>query len=67
MVNFICGNLFKQIAGKIAKIRTRKNFVPHYNPINTDNPLIWALFFYGLFGVHIKSTFCSSKQKFKLN
>ena len=27
--NFICGNLFWQIAGKIAKIRTHKNFVPH--------------------------------------
>ena len=29
---FICGNLFLRIAGeiaKIAKIRTRKNFVPH--------------------------------------
>ena len=28
-VIFICGNLFLRIAGKIAKIRTRKNFVPH--------------------------------------
>ena len=28
-VNFFCGNLFLRIAGKIAKIRTRKNFVPH--------------------------------------
>ena len=30
---FICGNLFLHFAGKsakIAKIRTRKNFVPHY-------------------------------------
>ena len=26
---FICGNLFLRIAGKIAKIRTRKNFVRH--------------------------------------
>ena len=24
-----CGNLFLRIAGKIAEIRTRKNFVPH--------------------------------------
>ena len=28
-VIFICGNVFLRIAGKIAKIRTRKNFVPH--------------------------------------
>ena len=31
-VIFICGNLFLRIAGKTAKnakIRTRKNFVPH--------------------------------------
>ena len=28
-VIFVCGNLFLRIAGKIAKIRTRKNFVPH--------------------------------------
>ena len=28
-VIFIGGNLFLRIAGKIAKIRTRKNFVPH--------------------------------------
>ena len=28
-VIFICGNLFLPIAGKIAKLRTRKNFVPH--------------------------------------
>ena len=28
-VIFICGNLLLRIAGKIAKIRTRKNFVPH--------------------------------------
>ena len=28
-VIFICGKLFLRIAGKIAKIRTRKNFVPH--------------------------------------
>ena len=28
-VIFICGNLFLRIAGKIAKIGTRKNFVPH--------------------------------------
>ena len=27
-VVFICGNLFLRIAGKIAKIRTRKSFVP---------------------------------------
>ena len=26
---FICGNLFLRITGKIAKIRTRKNFLPH--------------------------------------
>ena len=26
---FIYGNLFLRIAGKTAKIRTRKNFVPH--------------------------------------
>ena len=33
---FICGNLFLRIAGetaKIAKIGTRKNFVPHGNPV----------------------------------
>ena len=33
-VNFICGNLFWRIAGKtakIAKIRIRKNLVPHGN------------------------------------
>ena len=28
-VIFICGNLFLQIAGKIANIRTCKNFLPH--------------------------------------
>ena len=28
-VIFICGNLFLRVTGKIAKIRTRKNFVPH--------------------------------------
>ena len=28
-VIFICENLFLPIAGKIAKLRTRKNFVPH--------------------------------------
>ena len=28
-VNFICGSLFLQIAGKIAKNWTRTNFVPH--------------------------------------
>ena len=28
-VIFICGNLFLLIAGKIAKLRSRKNFVPH--------------------------------------
>ena len=28
-VIFICGNLFVQSSGKIAKIRTLKNFVPH--------------------------------------
>ena len=28
-VIFICGNLLLRIAGKIAKIITRKNFVPH--------------------------------------
>ena len=28
-VIFICRNLFLQIAGKIANIRTRKNFVPY--------------------------------------
>ena len=28
-VSFICGNLFLRIAGKIAKITTSKNFVPH--------------------------------------
>ena len=28
-VIFICENLFLSIAGKIAKIRTRRNFVPH--------------------------------------
>ena len=31
-VNFICGNLFLRIAGKISDIRTRKNFVPHCMP-----------------------------------
>ena len=30
VINF-CGNLFLQIAGKIAKIRTGKNLVPHGN------------------------------------
>ena len=28
-VIFICGNIFLRVAGKTAKIRTRKNFVPH--------------------------------------
>jgi len=28
-VIFMCGNLFLQIAGKSAKIRTRNIFVPH--------------------------------------
>ena len=28
-VNFVCGNLFLQIAGKIAKIRTRKTLMQH--------------------------------------
>ena len=28
-VIFICENLFLRIAGKIAEIRPRKNFVPH--------------------------------------
>ena len=28
-VIFICGILFLRIPGKIAKIRTRKNFAPH--------------------------------------
>ena len=28
-VIFICGNLLLRIGKKIAKIRTRKNFVPH--------------------------------------
>ena len=31
-VIFICGNLFLRMAGKIAKIRTRRNFVPHSGP-----------------------------------
>ena len=30
----LCGNLFLRIAGKIAKIRTCKNFVPHGNNIS---------------------------------
>ena len=29
VISFICGNLLLLIAGKIAKIRTRKKFVPH--------------------------------------
>ena len=29
VVILICGNLFLQIAGRIAKIITLKNFVPH--------------------------------------
>ena len=29
VVIFICGNLFLLLAGKITKIRTRKNFMPH--------------------------------------
>ena len=29
VIIFSCGNLFLRIAGKIAKIRTRKNFVRH--------------------------------------
>ena len=28
-VIFICGNLYLRMARLIAKIRTRKNFVPH--------------------------------------
>ena len=39
-VVFICGNLFLQIAGKIAKIgkiRTRQNFVPHGTAVCTLN------------------------------
>ena len=28
-VIFICGKLFLRIAGKIAEIRPRKNFLPH--------------------------------------
>ena len=38
-VIFIGGNLFLRIAGKIAKIRTRKNFVPHgiYSSIKACN------------------------------
>ena len=31
-VIFICGNLFLRIAGKVAKLRTRKNFAPHGIP-----------------------------------
>ena len=34
-VTFICENLFLRIAGKIAKIRTRKNFVLHGKPYVT--------------------------------
>ena len=42
-VIFICGNLFLQIAGKIAKIakiRTGKNFAPHasFNKFKTEPP-----------------------------
>ena len=36
-VIFICRNLFVRIAGKIAKIRARKNFVPHGNPKKAKN------------------------------
>ena len=36
-VIFICGNLFLRIAGKIAKIRTRKNFVPQLNTVYYRN------------------------------
>ena len=34
-LTFICENLFLRIAGKIAKIRTRKNFVLHGKPYVT--------------------------------
>ena len=39
-VIFICGNLFLRIAeknAKLAKIRTRKNFVPHDSNQNLKN------------------------------
>ena len=35
-VTFICGNLFLRIAGKISKIRIRKNFVPHGKTQSVD-------------------------------
>ena len=38
VVIFICRNLFFRIAGKTAKIRTRKNVVPH--GINKNEPCI---------------------------
>ena len=36
-VMFICENVFLRIAGKIAKIKTRKNFVPHGNQLSFRN------------------------------
>ena len=35
--NLYLGELFLRIAGKIAKIRTRKNFVPHLNTVYYQN------------------------------
>ena len=61
---FMCGNLFLQIAGRIAKIRTLKNFVPHgskfqdiaqrmgCNEVVSDNQLISLLVRY--FAAHAK-------------
>ena len=63
VVIFICGNLFLRIAGRIAKIRTLKNFVPHgsfqdiaqrtgCNEVVSDNQLISLLVRY--FAAHAK-------------
>ena len=40
-VIFMHGNLFLRIAGKIAKIRTRKNFVPHGTFIRSATDLMF--------------------------
>jgi len=46
-VNFICGNLFLRIAGKIAKITTSKNFEPHgtsQTVLIRDIDNVWSIF-----------------------
>ena len=48
-VIFICGNLFLRIAGKIARIRTRKNFVPHGICASCNmiiDSSVWSEFFF---------------------